>query len=92
MSEKRWVVIDKVAGDLQAEILRGLLEAQGIQVLLSQEGAGRALGLSVGPLGEVEILVPVEQEQEANQVLANYQAGLYEKEETTDEGEEDQGD
>lgn len=93
MSEKRWVVIDKVAGDLQAEILRGLLEAQGIRVLLSQEGAGRALGLSVGPLGEVEILVPVEQEQEANQVLADYQAGLYETtEENPDEGEEDQGD
>jgi len=92
MDKKRWVVIDKVAGDLQAEILRGLLEAQGIQVLLSQEGAGRALGLSVGPLGEVEILVPEEQRQEASQVLTDYQAGFYETEENLDEGEENQSD
>lgn len=80
MSASRWVEIESVFGDLQAEILRGLLEAQGIPVLLSQEGAGRAMGLSVGPLGEVEILVPEDYHQQALQVLADYRAGRFESE------------
>ena len=30
MAEDNWEIIDEVAGDLQAEMLRGLLEAQGL--------------------------------------------------------------
>jgi len=82
-----WVVLERIAGDLQAEILRGLLEAQGIPVLLSQEGAGRAIGLSVGPLGEVEILVPEGLRLEAEQVLEMYRTGEFETDEELDEGE-----
>jgi hypothetical protein len=94
MEETNWVAIERVPGDLQSEILRGLLEAQGIPVLLSQEGAGRAIGLSVGPLGEVEILVPEPYRQQALQVLADFRAGLFEldddAEEAESEGEEAQ--
>ena len=75
---KRWVLVETVQGELQAEILRGLLEAQGFPVLLSQEGAGRALGLNVGPLGEVEILVPEENQEEALQILDQYHRGSLE--------------
>jgi hypothetical protein len=82
MEEHRWVAVDTTAGDLSAEILRGLLEAQGIPVLLSQEGAARAMGLSVGPFGEVEILVPETLVEQALQVLEEYQAGDFE---TTEE-------
>ena len=53
-----WIVLDEVAGMLQAEILRGLLEAQEISTVLSQEGAGRAIGLTIGTLGTVQILIP----------------------------------
>ena len=81
MADQDWVVIGIVPGDLQAEILRGFLEAQGIPVLLSQEGAGRAIGLSVGPLGEVEILVPEQNQLEATRLLADYHAGLFETDE-----------
>lgn len=87
MSENEWVVIEKVAGDLQAEILRGFLESQGIRVLLFQEGAGRALGLSVGPLGEVEILVPEESRSAAEQLLDNYYSGLYETDQEENPGD-----
>jgi len=83
---KRWVVVETVQGELQAEILRGFLEAQGFPVLLSQEGAGRAIGLSVGPLGEVEILVPEENQKDAQQILADYHNGLLEN---TDQWGED---
>lgn len=85
VSDTEWVAIETVPGDLQAEILRGLLEAQGIQVYLSQEGAGRAIGLSVGPLGAVEILVPAESRQLALQVLEDYHAGLFGNEADLDE-------
>ncbi len=81
MSYDEWVVIENVSGDLQAEILRGLLEAQGIPVLLSRESAGRAIGLSVGPLGEVVILVHAENLQDAERVLAEFRSGYFDKEE-----------
>jgi hypothetical protein len=87
MADQDWVVIDTVPGDLQAEILRGFLEAQGIPVLLSQEGAGRAIGLSVGPLGEVEILVPEQNHLEAMRLLADYRAGLFETDEELEDSE-----
>ncbi len=75
MEEHNWVVIETTAGDLPAEILRGLLEAQGIPVMLSQEGAARAMGINVGPFGEVEILVPAGLAEQARQVLDEYEAG-----------------
>ena len=87
MSDQEWIVIERVAGDLQAEILRGLLEAQGIPVLLSREGAGRAIGLSIGPLGEVVILVSAESHQEAMEVLAKYRDGWFETSEDFSDGE-----
>lgn len=79
MEEVKWASLMRVAGDLQAEIFGGLLEAQGIPVLLSQEGAGKVYGLSVGPLGEVEILVPSNQLESAQKVMQDYQAGLFEQ-------------
>ena len=50
MSEEKWEVVIEAPGVLQAEILRNLLEAQGIKVFLNQEGAGRAVG--VGGAGQ----------------------------------------
>ena len=71
MSEENWQVIEEVGGDLQAEILRGLLEAQGIQVLLSQEGIAHfAYSLTVGPLSTVQILVPTSQLEAAAKTMA----------------------
>ena len=42
MNQEEWVLVDTTAGQLQAEIVRGLLEAQGIQVWLNQAGAAHA--------------------------------------------------
>jgi hypothetical protein len=78
MSEEKWTQVAVIQSDLQAELLRGLLEAQGIPVLLSQEGAGRAIGLTFGPMGEVRILVPGSQLSRAQSILAAYEAGTFE--------------
>lgn len=91
MSEEKWELVTEVSGELQANLLRNLLEAQGIKVFLNQEGAGKAYGLTVGPLGEVQVLVPEKQSQKARQIVDEYYAGsLEEKEEIDSEG--DRGD
>ena len=72
MTDAKWVVVNTVSGSLQADILRTLLESRDIKVFLNQEGAGRAYGINVGPLGEVQILVPESQSQEAKQILDDY--------------------
>ncbi|MCJ7700052.1 MAG: DUF2007 domain-containing protein [Anaerolineales bacterium] len=84
MSSEKWARAASVYGDLQAELLRGLLEAQEIPVLLSREGAGRALGLTVGPLGEIKILVPGKNLEAALSIVSQYQSGEFE-----DLGEDD---
>jgi len=96
MAESSWQVIDEVAGSGMADILRGLLEAQGIEVLLSQEGAGHfGYPVTVGRLGAVQILVPAEKVSQAQNILAEYHAGLLSTMQLEDvepgEEEEDQG-
>lgn len=78
MSEDKWELVIEVSGEFQANLLRNLLEAQGIKVFLNQEGAGKAYGLTVGPLGQVQILVPEHQSQEARQIVDDYYAGKFE--------------
>jgi hypothetical protein len=90
MKAEAWEVVDEVAGDLQAEIIRSLLESYGIQVWLSQEGAGRVYQMSVGTLGRAQILVPGNQLDEARQVLKKYYAGdlALPEDDHSDEGED----
>lgn len=72
MSENQWQVVYEAADPFNAEILRGLLESQSIRVHLSQEGAGRAIGFTVGPMGIVQILVPSNDFEKARKLLAEY--------------------
>ena len=61
-----------VARDLsraQAEIIRGLLEAQGIPAMLSQEAAGSILPVDVGAFGQVDVLVAGELAPRAREIL-----------------------
>ena len=89
MSEQTWKTVISIQGELQAEILRGLLEAQGIPVQLSQEGVARVYGLGVGPLAEVDILVPANKFQAAQEIIESYQTGEFEElgDQIEDDGE-----
>jgi hypothetical protein len=69
------VKVASVSGHLEAEILRSLLEAHGIDVWISQEAAGTAIGLGVGPLGEAHVMVRAADARQAREILADYQAG-----------------
>lgn len=92
MSDIQWIVVDTVAGIFQAEILRGLFEAQGIPVILSQEGAGQSVyPVTVGVLGEVQILVREQDAEEAQRLLDAYHDGALETDETFTDQETPQG-
>ncbi len=79
MNYDDWVTLETVQGDLEAELIKGLLEAQDIPVLLSREGAGRAFGFTVGLLGEVEILIPKIFEKQGNSIIEQYKRGSLEQ-------------
>lgn len=79
MSQDKWQVLDNVTGSVQAEVLKGFLEAQGIEVILSQEGIGESVfPVSIGPLSEIQILVRADQLQDAQKIMSEYNAGDFE--------------
>lgn len=78
MNQVKWEAVAEVNGDIQAEIMRGLLEAQGIKVFLSKEGAGKAMGLEIGEMGTIQVLVPSDKAALAAEILQDYFSGKYE--------------
>jgi len=54
---------------MEAQIMKGRLESEGIPVLLSYESAGLIYGLTVDGLGEVKIMVPKHLAEEAREIL-----------------------
>lgn len=71
-------------GQLEAEMIKGFLEAQGLNVTLSQESIGRTLGLSAGRLGQVKVLVPESQVTSAVDLLEAMERGDFEDEDFSD--------
>ena len=70
-----WVVVYTAAGQLRAQIVRGLLEAAGVPVETAQEGAGAQYAFTVGPMGEVDVLVPADRLAEAQAVVVAFEHG-----------------
>ncbi|MBG7609614.1 MAG: DUF2007 domain-containing protein [Anaerolineae bacterium] len=85
MSQQKWIMVTTVSGEMQAELMRGLLEAQEIPVMLMQESAGKVFGITNSPLGEVEILVSQSNFEAARDVIAKYYAGEFEGTEFSEE-------
>lgn len=67
--ETKWKVVTKTAGLMTAEVIVGRLMAEGIPARAWQEGAGQALGLTVGLLGTGYVLVPEEYLDAAKEIL-----------------------
>lgn len=83
MNHEQWVPLTPPLEPGEAEILQGLLQAQGVTVYLAREGAGRALGLTVGPLGQARLYVPASQKAIAEQVYHDFLRGTF-----ADQGDE----
>jgi hypothetical protein len=92
MPEEEWVLVEKVEGQLQAELLKGLLEAQGLRVWLNQEGLSHSYAVSVGTLGLVEVMVPSSEVEQAQQVLKAYYRGEFKDMQYPDLGGENEAD
>ena len=76
MDELKWDKLTDVFGRMEAEGIKSLLEAEGIQVELIQEAAGRIYAVTVNGLGRVQIFVPKAQLAEAKEWLRVYREGL----------------
>jgi hypothetical protein len=87
MSQHKWEVVDSVAGDLNAELLRSYLEAQGVPVMLSQEGIGHSIyAVNIGALGNVDVLVPTNYKPQALELIKEFYTRAEEAD--TDQSEE----
>lgn len=60
---------------LQAQIVKGRLESEGIPVLLRYEGAGLVYGITVDGLGEARVMVPEDLAAEAQAIVADHEYG-----------------
>ena len=70
MAEDASLVTVYVAnGQLEAEIIKGRLESEGIPAILRYESAGLVYGLTLDGLGQVEVQVPSSLSQQAMEVL-----------------------
>jgi hypothetical protein len=69
MSASAQLVTVGTANYLEAQIIKGRLESEGIPVLLSYESAGLIYGITVDGLGQVKIMVPRKLEEEAREIL-----------------------
>ena len=67
--EVKWEVVAKLPGITPATIVAGRLKAEGLPVRVWQEGAGQALGLTVGLLGTGYVSVPEELADRALEIL-----------------------
>jgi len=96
-----YVTVYIANGQLDAEIVRGFLEASGIPAVVSQESVGKVFGMASGPLGEVNVLVPDDRSDEAldlldtmenGELIDDQDAGDQNDEKTSPDEEEDQTD
>jgi hypothetical protein len=79
MTESAWVVLTESNNRIEAEIIKGALQAQGIPSEIFQEGAMRyAYPMMIGPLAKIEICVPRERMDEAKRWLVSYERGDFE--------------
>ncbi|HUX48887.1 MAG TPA: DUF2007 domain-containing protein [Dehalococcoidia bacterium] len=69
MSADEQLVTVYIATQMEAQIIKGRLESEGIPVLLNYESAGLVYGITVDGLGEVKVMVPKRLAEEAREIL-----------------------
>ena len=69
MSARKQLVSVCTTRYMEAQVIKGRLESEGIPVLLSYESAGLVYGITVDGLGEVKIMVPKALAEEAKEIL-----------------------
>lgn len=67
------------SGQLDAEMMKNLLESFGIHSIILGESAGSVYGLTVTPTGKVEVLVDKKDVQSAKDIIQRYESGELEE-------------
>ena len=70
------VVIFRTHSDIEAQIVRGLLEAHGIMSVLASDVPHSVFPLSVDPLGEVRLSVRADEADEAHRIIESHRTEL----------------
>ncbi len=70
------VVVFRTHSDIEAQIVRGLLEAHGIMSVLASDVPHSVFPLSVDPLGEVRLSVRADEAEEAQHVIESHRTEL----------------
>ena len=65
------VVVYTAANPLEAQVVAGRLQAEGIPSWQRGESLGTTYGLTIGRLAQVDILVPAALEEKARAILAD---------------------
>lgn len=88
------IVVYNASGKLDGEIIKAFLEANDIRVILTQEGAATAYGLTVGAFGKVEVLVDRENLDRARGLLTSMEEGRLDSDipDTSDNDKEEETD
>ena len=67
--DKDWTVLCCVNGETEGNIIKGLLESEGIPSILRQEAVGKFYAFTVDGLGETKVLVPSHLKEKALQII-----------------------
>jgi len=67
------------SGRLDGEMLKNLLESFHIECILLGESVGTTYGLTVAPVGKVEVMVRTKDVEAANDIIQKYLNGELEK-------------
>lgn len=65
----RLTTVFKAANQVEAELVKGMLEVNGIPALLKYESLGPVYGLTVDGLGQVEVQVPYKYVKDAGSLI-----------------------
>lgn len=65
-----WQLLRTVGNDIEANMIRGILETAGIPSRIEAESATRLYGITSGALGGVRIYVPADAWETAQEILA----------------------
>ncbi len=81
---KHWTLIEELDDAVEGQLLREMLEQQGVPCVLTQDGTARAFGLS--PTSPVEIYVSPDKGEEARRLIREYFSGSPNVEDTDSRG------
>jgi hypothetical protein len=70
--DNRLTTVFRTTNQIEAELIKGMLESSGIPALLKYESLGQVYGLTIDGLGQVDVQVPNKFIKDAENLI-NYQ-------------------